>query len=143
MSSLQSFILLDANPFISCSPNHSGVWMYGYKSITHPAPDLSRCHLRSSTKSPLPAVQHLRYFFLICSHLTNASHSRNAAVAVACCLLLAPLGEEEVHLVIVTSAAAKTLPHKCRAHKVGLCVEKNEMNGLIQCFLFSPKVIHF
>lgn len=66
---------------------------------------------------------------VICTHLTNPGYSCHPAVAVSRTLLLALLGEEEVDRVVVSSAAAQTLPHQSRAHKVCLC-KAEEMNRL-------------
>lgn len=85
----------------------------------------------------MAVAKYLLHLFLMCSHLTNPSHSCHPAVAVDCRLLLAPLSEEEIDLVIIAGAAVQTLPHKRRAHKVCLCTgEKKDTltHGVIQCF---------
>jgi len=56
-----------------------------------------------------------------CTHLTNPGNSCHPAVTVGCSLFLALLGKEKVDLIIITSAAAQTLPHKRWAHEVSLC----------------------
>lgn len=60
------------------------------------------------------------------TYFTNSSHSCHPAVAVGCCLLLAPLGKEKVDLIIIAGAAACALPHQRGAHKVRLCMGEEQ-----------------
>ena len=92
-------------------------------SIIAAAPIINRDFTQAIlTQGSAPCCKSYPASFQIGTHLTNASHSGHPAVAVGRRLLLAFLREEVVDLIIIPRAAAQTLPHQRRAHKVGLCM---------------------
>lgn len=54
--------------------------------------------------------------------LADSGHPSHPGLAWVGRLLLAPLGEEEVYLVIIARGAVDALPHQHRPHEVRLCV---------------------
>lgn len=80
---------------------------------------------------------------LSCTYFTNPGHRCHSALAVGRGPFMAPLGKEEVQLIVISGAAVLALSHQRRAHKFCLCMGKISWIWFFSRFVFvnSTQVI--